>query len=37
MFRIIGILALAALIGVACLGFGERFVVPGVDGFVSTA
>ena len=37
MFRRIGILSLAALIGVACLKFGERFVVPGVHGFVSTA
>ena len=37
MFRIIGVLALAALIGVAYLGVGERFVAPGVDGFVSSA
>jgi hypothetical protein len=37
MFRIIGILSLAALIGVACLKIGERFAVPGVHGFVSTA
>lgn len=37
MFKSIGILALAALIGIACLGFGERFMAPGVDGLVSTA
>ena len=37
MFRIIGILSLAALIGVACLKVGERFAAPGVLEFVSTA
>ena len=37
MFRHIGIFLLAAMIGAACLKFGERFAVPGVHGFVSTA
>ena len=37
MFKSIGILSLVALLGIAYLGFGERFVAPGVDGFVSSA
>jgi hypothetical protein len=37
MFKSIGILSLVALLGIAYLGFGERIVALGVDGFVSSA
>jgi hypothetical protein len=37
MFKRIGILLLAAIIGAFCLEVAERFSIPGVDGFVSNA
>jgi hypothetical protein len=37
MFKRIGFLLLAAIIGAFCLEVGERFSIPGVDGFVSNA
>ena len=37
MFNRIGLLSLAAIVAVFCLGIGERFSLPGVDGFISTA
>jgi hypothetical protein len=37
MFKYIGVLLLAAMIGFVCVELGERFAVPGVHGFVSTA
>jgi hypothetical protein len=36
MFKHIGVLLLAAIIGAFCLELGERFSIPGVYGFVST-
>jgi hypothetical protein len=36
MFKPIGTLLLAAVIGVFCLELGERLSIPGVYGFVST-
>jgi hypothetical protein len=36
MFKRIGILVLAGIIGALCLELGERFAIPGVHGFVST-
>jgi hypothetical protein len=37
MFKRIGVLLLAAIIYAFCLELGERFEIPGVHGFVSTA
>ena len=37
MFRPMGIILVAAIIGAFCLGFGERMSTPGGLGFVSTA
>jgi hypothetical protein len=37
MFKRVGILVLAAVIGVLCLEVGEQMSVPGVSGVVSPA
>ena len=37
MFKRIGVLLLAAIIWSFCLELGERFEIPGVHSFVSTA
>ncbi len=37
MFRRISILLLAVLLWGVCLELGERFAIPGLPGFVSTA
>jgi hypothetical protein len=37
MFKRIGILSIAVIVAAFCLGIGERFSIPGVHGFVSTA
>ena len=37
MFKHIGVLSLAVIIGAFCLQLGERLSLPGVSGFVSTA
>jgi hypothetical protein len=37
MFKQIGILLLAVIIGALCVEFGERLAIPGVQGFISTA
>jgi hypothetical protein len=37
MFKRIGVLLLAAIICAFCLEFGEKFEVPGVHSFISTA
>jgi hypothetical protein len=36
MFKHIGILVLAVIVGALCLELGERFAIPGVHGVVST-
>jgi hypothetical protein len=37
MFKRIGVILLAAIVYAFCLELGERFEIPGVHGFVSTA
>jgi hypothetical protein len=37
MFKRIGVILVAALIGVCCLELGEKLSVPGVYGLVSSA
>jgi hypothetical protein len=37
MFKRIGVLLLAAIVCAFCPELGERFEIPGVHGFVSTA
>jgi hypothetical protein len=37
MFKRIGVLLLAAIVYAFCLELGERFEIPGVHGFVSSA
>jgi hypothetical protein len=37
MFKRIGVLLLAAIIGTFCLELGEQISLPGVHGFVSSA
>ena len=37
MFKRIGVVLVAALIGVSCLQLGEKLSVPGVYGLVSSA
>jgi hypothetical protein len=37
MFKRIGVLVLAAIIGASCLELGEHFSIPGVYGLVSSA
>ncbi len=37
MYKRIGVLLLAATIGIFCLQLGERLSIPAVSGFVSTA
>jgi hypothetical protein len=37
MFKRIGFLLLAAIIGAFCLGIGERLSIPGIYGFASPA
>ena len=37
MFKRMGLLLLAAIIGAFCLELGERYSIPGVDGLVSSA
>jgi hypothetical protein len=37
MFKRIGVVLVAALIGVSCLELGEKLSVPGVYGLVSSA
>jgi len=37
MFKRIGVLLLASLIGAFCLELGEQFSIPGVHGLVSSA
>jgi hypothetical protein len=37
MFKRIGLVLLAAIIGAFCLELGERYSIPGVDGLVSSA
>ena len=37
MFKRIGVLLLAAIIGASCLEFGEQLSIPGMYGLVSSA
>jgi hypothetical protein len=37
MYKQVGVLVLAAIIGAFCLELAEKYAVPGVYGFVATA